>query len=108
MVGSLLFGHGRGLTLCGALLVATAGCRQANAAGPGCAVEVFADAPSGSTDNIGPVRARCSDDVSDADCLRQLQDEVCAMGGNVVWGVQMPPKVVDGSKQLSGRACKRK
>jgi hypothetical protein len=98
------------LTIMALLLVACGG--QANASATahaaGCAVEVFEEAPSGATENLGTVRARCSDDVSDTECLRQLQDAVCAMGGNVVWGVRMPPRIVDGRKQLSARAAKRK
>lgn len=74
----------------------------------GCAVEALASAPSFPTQNIGTAVARCTADIDDAACMRQLQDEVCALGGDVVWGVSMPPKVVDGGKQLSGRAAKRR
>jgi hypothetical protein len=74
----------------------------------GCAVEVVASSPAFPTQNIGVAVARCSADIDNAACLRQLQDEVCALGGDVVWGVTMPPKVVDAGKQLSGRAAKRR
>jgi hypothetical protein len=94
--------------LCLSATLALACGRDANAPAPGCVVEVFEEAPTGATDNLGTVSARCSEDVSDAECLRQLQDEVCAMGGNVVWGVRMPPRVVEGKKLLSARAAKRK
>lgn len=78
------------------------------ARGAGCPVDVVPGAPAFSTQNIGTVVARCTGDIDDVACLRQLQDEVCALGGDVVWGVSMPPKVVDGGKQLSGRAAKRR
>jgi hypothetical protein len=57
------------------------------------------------TDNLGPVMASCSPDVSDADCVRQLQDEACKLGGDVVWGVPDKP-TQDGGKNLwFGRAA---
>lgn len=73
-----------------------------------CPVEVLESSPTVPTQNIGTAVARCTADIDDAACMRQLQDEVCALGGDVVWGVSMPPKVVEGGKQLSGRAAKRR
>jgi hypothetical protein len=73
----------------------------------GCDVKVFHDAPTSPAENIGPVDATCSLDVSDADCLRQLQDETCRLGGDVVWGVG-DPVVKDAKKHLSGRAAHSK
>lgn len=70
----------------------------------GCDVKVFADAPPMKTQNIGTVSARCADDTSDDDCVRQLQDEVCKLGGDVVWGVS-PPSMKNGKKRVSGRAA---
>ena len=74
----------------------------------GCDVEVFhEDAPTRPTENIGPVSASCTDLVSDQDCLRTLKDQVCKLGGDVVWGVEGSPVVkADGRKHLSGRAAK--
>jgi hypothetical protein len=73
----------------------------------GCDVKVYRDAPSSPAENIGPVDAVCGLDVSDADCLRQLEDETCKLGGDVVWGVGDP--VVSGvKKRLSGRAAHTK
>ena len=34
----------------------------------------------------------CSDRVSKDDCLRELQDQVCKLGGDVVWQVPDEPK----------------
>ena len=73
----------------------------------GCAVEVFhAGAPNKPSDNIGTVNASCTDLVSNDDCLRQLKDQVCKIGGDLVWGVETAPVVRDGRKTLSGRAAK--
>lgn len=76
----------------------------------GCDVEVFHDeAPTRPTENIGPVNASCTDLVSDQDCLRTLKDQVCKLGGDIVWGVEGSPVVkADGRKHLSGRAAKSK
>ncbi len=73
----------------------------------GCDVHVYRDAPTTPAENIGPVDAVCALDVSDADCLRQLQDETCKLGGDLVWGVS-DPVVKDARKHLSGRAAHTK
>ena len=73
----------------------------------GCTVEVFHEiAPTKQTENIGPVRASCTELVSKDDCLRTLQDQVCKLGGDVVWGVEPEPVIRNGRKTLSGRAAK--
>ena len=53
----------------------------------GCEVKLFHGPPTMPTDNLGTVMARCSTDVTDALCIRQLQDEACKLGADVVWGV---------------------
>jgi len=71
----------------------------------GCAVKLFHDTPDVPTTNIGPVRAHCDRDVSQSDCLRTLFDQVCKLGGDVVWGVADTP-MVDGDKNYwEGRAA---
>jgi hypothetical protein len=71
----------------------------------GCPVHLFHEAPDVPTTNIGPVRAHCGLDVADADCLRTLEDQVCKLGGDVVWGVADKPQV-DGDKNYwEGRAA---
>ena len=72
---------------------------------PGCAVTLYHGAPQGRTVNIGPVNASCDQDVSDADCLRTLEDQVCKIGGDVVWGVDENPRVDLGKKKWNGRAA---
>jgi hypothetical protein len=75
---------------------------------PGCAVSVFPEVPDAPTENIGTVSASCNDVVSDAECLATLKDEVCKLGGNVVWGVPNGPKMDLGRKTFSGRAARTK
>lgn len=72
---------------------------------PNCQVQVFYGAPTMRTVNIGSVNASCADDVSDADCIRTLQDQVCKLGGDVVWGVDEHPRMELGKKKFNGRAA---
>lgn len=71
----------------------------------GCDVQSFRDAPRTQTENIGTVSAVCDESISDDDCLRQLKDEVCKVGGDVVWGVPDKPTLAGGKKRLSARAA---
>ena len=75
---------------------------------PGCDVKLFHDTPTMPTDNIGSVTARCGEDVSEGDCLRQLLDETCKLGGDVVWGVDDKPKMEIGKNVWRGRAAHTK
>lgn len=71
---------------------------------PGCDVQIFHEAPSMRTANIGVVNASCDDRLPEADCLRRFKDEVCKLGGDVAWGVDDPAK--DGGRiTFSGRAA---
>ncbi len=73
----------------------------------GCDVRVFANAPPMALDNIGTVTATCEEGDSDDVCMRQLQDEVCKLGGDVVWGVDKPAHVGN-KRRLAGRgACSK-
>lgn len=73
----------------------------------GCDVQiVHEDAPNVPTENIGRVSASCTDLTSDDDCYRTLKDQVCKLGGDVVWGVEPAPVIKDGKKRLTGRAAK--
>ena len=71
----------------------------------GCPVQIFQNVPPTATDNIGTVRARCATDVSRDDCTRELKDQACRLGGNVVWGVDFAPRVIDEKNEWSGRAA---
>jgi len=75
---------------------------------PGCEVRVFPEAPTYSTENIGTVQASCEETISDADCLRTLQDQACKLGADTVWGVDDRPTMKGGRKRLSGRAAHQK
>ena len=104
--GDVIWGTGDN-ALTATHLVAHAGHTRRATKGPrerGCDVQTFADAPPMRTENIGPVSALCSlDDPRDV-CLRELQDQVCLLGGDVVWQVEGP--AVQGNKQrMEGRAA---
>ncbi len=73
----------------------------------GCRVEIFEGSPPMSTENLGTVRSRCEESVTDENCLRGLQDQVCAMGGDVAWGVADKPTLQDGHKHYTARAAHR-
>lgn len=75
----------------------------------GCDVHVFQQSPPMQTDNIGPVSAHCDDhSFTKDDCLRTLKDQVCKLGGDVVWGVPAAPDDTDGQWRYSGRAAHTK
>lgn len=71
----------------------------------GCPVELFYGSPKGDTTNLGVVSATCEESVSEPECMRQLQDEVCKLGGDVVWGVSERPERVGDKNKFSGRAA---
>ncbi len=74
----------------------------------GCAVRVAGDSPGGPTENIGPVSALCSEDDSRETCLRELEDQVCLLGGDVLWQVEGPAHedTQNGPRQrMRGRAA---
>lgn len=73
----------------------------------GCAVQVFDQAPPVRTENIGPVSAVCGEDDSQEICLRELEDQVCQLGGDVLWQVEGPSR--HGNRQrMTGRAAHTK
>jgi hypothetical protein len=71
----------------------------------GCPVQVFASgAPTMPTENIGPVVAICDPYDTRDTCLRELEDQACRLGGDVLWQVEGPAP--EGNKQrMSGRAA---
>ncbi len=70
-------------------------------------MKVYPEGPDVPTDGIGSVQARCDESVAEADCLRTLEDQVCKLGGDVVWGVGEPERV-DGKNRYYGRAAHTK
>lgn len=73
----------------------------------GCDVQVMNQAPTIKTENIGPVSSSCDDQsaTSKEDCLRELKDQVCKLGGDVVWGVEPEPEHEGGKWKYHGRAA---
>lgn len=74
----------------------------------GCAVQVLTDVTQIKTENIGPVTALCTEDDSSDVCLRELEDQVCLLGGDVLWQVDGPTLVdtQNGRRQrMRGRAA---
>jgi hypothetical protein len=77
----------------------------------GCTVRVYEDLPPAPTENIGAVTAACSLDDSRERCLRELEDQVCLLGGDVLWQVDgpSPQATSEGPKQrMRGRAAHTK
>ena len=74
----------------------------------GCEVTLYRDIPPVPTENIGPVHARCGDDIAPDDCIRTLKDAVCRLGGDVVWAVDGPDRKEDGKLHYNGRAAHTK
>jgi hypothetical protein len=73
----------------------------------GCAVQTFKGAPTVATDNIGTVQAFCSEGDSRDACLRELEDQVCLLGGDVLWQVEGPTAEATASgmgQRMRGRA----
>jgi hypothetical protein len=71
-------------------------------------VQTFTDRPPGKTENIGPVSALCTPDDTPEACLRELQDQVCRLGGDVLWQVDgpAPEDTQNGPRQrMRGRAA---
>jgi hypothetical protein len=77
------------------------------ARGTGCEVRTYDRAPPMPTENVGEVTATCAADDSREVCMRELEDQVCRVGGDVLWQVDGPR--VDGDKQrVTGRAAHSK
>jgi hypothetical protein len=68
-------------------------------------VQVFPDTPTMRTDNLGTVNAFCADSLSKEDCMRELKDQTCKLGGDVVWGVSDEPAKIGDKIRYSGRAA---
>ncbi len=71
----------------------------------GCAVQIFDGAPTVATQDIGIVRAHCQNIVSEDDCVRELKDQACELGANVIWGVTADGRA---DRRPSGRAAHTK
>jgi hypothetical protein len=69
-----------------------------------CSVRAFADAPPMPTENVGTVTAFCAEDDSKDVCMRELEDQVCMLGGDVVWQLE-GPTLVGNKQRMRGRAA---
>jgi hypothetical protein len=79
--------------------------------GRGCAVRVFTGAPPMPTENIGPVTALCAEDDPPEACERELEDQACRLGADVLWQVDgpTPEATSNGRRQrMHGRAAHTK
>jgi hypothetical protein len=77
----------------------------------GCAVQVFTGSPPMPTENIGPVTALCAEDDAREACARELKDQACLLGADVVWQVEGPAleATSNGMRQrMRGRAAHTK
>lgn len=77
----------------------------------GCSVQVFPESPPVPTENIGPVSALCDEGDSREVCLRELEDQVCLLGGDLVWQLDGPAHedTQNGPRQrMRGRAAHTK
>jgi hypothetical protein len=74
----------------------------------GCALQIDLGAPPPRIENIGAVTALCGEDDSVEVCTRQLADEACLLGADVLWQVEgpTPEPTENGMKQrMHGRAA---
>jgi hypothetical protein len=77
----------------------------------GCHVTVFEGLPPFPTANVGNVVAWCLETDSRDTCVRELQDQVCLLGGNVLSQIEgpSPQATSDGTKlRMRGRAAHSK
>jgi hypothetical protein len=77
----------------------------------GCAVQIVNDAAPSRTENIGPVIALCAEYDSREVCLRELEDQVCLQGGDILWQLDGPTLTgtENGMRQrMRGRAAHSK
>jgi hypothetical protein len=111
--GDVLWGLGDN-ALNSATLVGHAAHSKRATQGPrerGCKLQVFPGSPPMRTENIGPVTATCAEDDSREVCERELEDQACLLGADVLWQVEGPtPEATSvGTKQrMSGRAAHTK
>jgi hypothetical protein len=54
------------------------------------------------------VEVTCSDLIAPSDCLRELQDQACKAGADILWGVNEQGEQKDGKTYFYGRAAHTK
>jgi hypothetical protein len=74
----------------------------------GCALQIYSGSVPMRTENVGPVTALCNEDDSPEVCTRELADQACLLGADVLWQVDgpTPESTPNGVKQrMHGRAA---
>jgi hypothetical protein len=77
----------------------------------GCALQIYADTLPMPAENIGPVTVLCNEDDSRDACQRELADQACLLGGDLLWQVDGPtPEDTQNGRKLRmhGRAAHTK
>jgi hypothetical protein len=77
----------------------------------GCPIQIYENAAPMPTENIGPVTALCNEDDSREVCTRELADQACLLGADILWQVDgpTPESTQNGQKQrMHGRAAHTK
>jgi len=77
----------------------------------GCAIRVYEDAAPTHTVNIGTVTAMCTESDSRDTCLRELEDQACLLGADVLWQIEGPTPEAMASgmgQRMRGRAAHTK
>jgi hypothetical protein len=96
------------------LVCASGGCGGSSAADaryparpPGCAVQLFRGKVAGLTyDDIGHVDAICNNDKPQEECLDELRNQTCKLGGDLVYDVPDEPGRPSPEKvRFTGRAA---
>jgi hypothetical protein len=74
---------------------------------PGCSLKVFHIRAQGvAFDDIGRVDAICSTDISYEDCLAELKNQACKLGGDILYDVPDEPSRPSPDKnKLTGRVA---
>jgi hypothetical protein len=75
---------------------------------PGCPLQIYAGSLPVHAENVGPVTALCNEDDSVEVCTRELADQACLLGADVLWQVDgpTPESTPNGPKQrMHGRAA---
>jgi hypothetical protein len=78
----------------------------------GCTIRVYEEgAAPPHTANIGTVTAMCTESDSRDACLRELEDQACLMGADVLWQIEGPTPEARASgmgQRMRGRAAHTK
>jgi hypothetical protein len=74
----------------------------------GCALQIYTTSLPVPAENIGPVNALCNEDDSREVCTRELADQACLLGADLLWQVDgpTPESTPNGPRlRMDGRAA---